>query len=105
VGAALSEVKRLHDRIPEQELHKAKEMIKGRLLLRTEDTRSMAGWVGSQELLRGEIKTVDDIVEIIDAVKADDLQRVANDIFTVDKVNLAVVGPYRSEARFQRLVE
>ncbi len=105
INAALSEVNRLRDGVPEHELHKAKEMVKGRLLLRTEDTRSMAGWVGAQELLRGEINTVDDIVDIIDAVQADDLQRIAGDIFNADKVNLAVVGPYRSEARFQRLVQ
>jgi predicted Zn-dependent peptidase len=105
INAALSEVKRLGDGVPEYELRKAKEMIKGRLLLRTEDTRSMAGWVGAQELLRGEINTVDDIVNIIDAVQADDLQRIAGDIFNANKVNLAVVGPYRSEARFQRLVQ
>ena len=39
------------------------QMTKGRLMLRTEDTRSMAGWVGGQELLMGKIKSVDEIVE------------------------------------------
>ena len=38
-------------RIPEAELHKAKELSKGRLLLRMEDTRSVSSWLGAQELL------------------------------------------------------
>ncbi|MEE9284732.1 MAG: pitrilysin family protein [Dehalococcoidia bacterium] len=104
VEGILGEVHRLKEPIPEGELHKAKEMTKGRLLLRTEDTRSMAGWVGGQELLLGEIKSVDEIVEIIDGLTAETLHRVANELLKPDRVSLAVVGPYRSQGRFQRLL-
>ena len=102
--AILGEIDRLKKRVPDHELHKAREMTKGRLLLRTEDTRSMASWVGAQELLLGEVKTIDEVVEIVESTTAEELERVAGALLVPGKVNLAVVGPYRSEARFHRLV-
>ena len=104
IHAILQEIERLKDRIPDAEFRKAREMTKGRMLLRTEDTRSMASWVGAQELLLGEVKSIDDVVDIVEGLTLDDLQRVARDLLTPDKVNLAVVGPYRSQARFERLI-
>lgn len=93
VSAILEELRRLKEEIPEVDLTKAKELSKGRLLLRMEDTRSVAGWLGAQELLLGEILTVDQVVSIIDSIRADDLLRVAQELFTANKLNLAVVGP------------
>lgn len=93
VTAILAELARLKEEIPEIDLVKAKELCKGRLLLRMEDTRSVAGWLGGQELLLGEILNVDEIVSIIDSIEGDDLLRVARKLFITDKLNLAVVGP------------
>ena len=42
-------------------------------MLRMEDTRNVAGWMGGQELLMGHIRTVDEVVSILDAVTASDL--------------------------------
>ncbi len=63
----------------------------------------MAGWVGAQELLNREVKTIDEIVGIIDGLTVDDLQRVARDVIAQGKLNLAEVGPFHSRARFERL--
>lgn len=90
--------------IPEAELRKAKELTKGRLLLRMEDTRSVSGWLGVQELLTGEVRSVDDVVEKVEAVTTDDLQRVANALFRVETLNMAIVGPFRSAKRFLPLL-
>src|SRR6266568_5508571 len=90
--------------VPEKELTKAKEFIKGRLQLRMEDTRAVASWLGGQELLRREILTVDDVLEIVDGVSAESLKRVASELWRTDAFRLAVVGPFRSEARFQKLL-
>jgi len=102
IGRAIQELHGLRERIPDEELAKAKAMVKGRLLLRTEDTRSMAAWVGVQDLLSEKVRTVDEVVKIIDAITVEDLQAVANDVITPDKLSLAVVGPFRSQARFDR---
>lgn len=86
--------------VPAQELVKAKELIKGGILLSMEDTHSIAGWFGRQEALRQEIWTVDQVTAQIDAVTVQDIQRVARAIFRNDWLNLAVVGPFKSDGKF-----
>ena len=98
VKAIVEEIYRLKDKVPETELTKAKELSKGRLLLRMEDTRSVAGWLGGQELLLGKILTVDELVSIVDSIQADDLLRVAQQLLIADKLNLAVVGPVKDKS-------
>lgn len=100
--ATLAEVGRLAEPIPEDELGRAKEFWKGRMLLRLEDTRSIASWLGAQELLLGQIYTVDDVIERVDRVQSAELQSLAARLFVPDKLCLAVIGPYRSEDRFAR---
>ncbi|MBI2867990.1 MAG: insulinase family protein [Chloroflexi bacterium] len=100
LGGILEQIYKLEDRVPEREVTKAKEMSKGRLLLRMEDSHAVSGWMGVQELLLGRIRTVDEVVDIIDAVTPRDMQRVAKQLLRPDQFNLAVVGPYRSEGRF-----
>ncbi len=103
--AILGELVRLRDeRIPEAEVIKAKEMGKGRLMLRMEDTRSVSGWMGGQELLTGRILSVDEVVSIVDAITASDMQRVAKELFLTSKVNLALVGPVRNKGRLEKLL-
>jgi predicted Zn-dependent peptidase len=100
----LTELQRAREPIPEMELSKAREYIKGRLQLRMEDTGSVASWLGRQELLRKQIMTVDEVLAIIEAVTVEDLQRVAEDLFKPELLNLAVVGPYRSASRFESVL-
>ncbi|MGH2598073.1 MAG: M16 family metallopeptidase [Dehalococcoidia bacterium] len=104
LGAILEQLALTKQGIPEAELRKAKELTKGRLLLRMEDTRSVSGWVGVQELLTGEVRSVDDVVEQVEAVTTEDLWRLANALFRTEALNVALVGPYRSEKRFQPLL-
>jgi len=104
IAAILEELAGLKEEVPALELTKAKELTKGRLLLRMEDTRSVAGWVGGQELLTGQIRTVDEVVSIVDAIAPQDLKRVAAQLLLTEKLNLAIVGPVAGEDRlFQSL--
>lgn len=105
VAAILEQLALTRDGIPEEELAKAKELTKGRLLLRMEDTRSVSGWLGVQEILAGRVRTVDEVVESIEAVTTDDLRRVANDLLRSDRLAMAVVGPFRSDRRFAPLLK
>lgn len=88
----------------EEELTKARELSKGRLMLRMEDTRSVSGWIGGQELLLGSVRSVEEAVAEMDAVTIDDLRRVAREYIVPAKSRLAVVGPYRSDKRFAPLL-
>jgi predicted Zn-dependent peptidase len=53
----------------------------------------VAGWGGVRELLHGELITPDEAVARVEAVTADDIQRVAGRIFATDAAKLAVIGP------------
>ena len=105
VRAILDELSKLKEPIHESELTKAKELTKGRLLLRMEDTRSVAGWLGAQEILIGEILTVDQVVSIIDTITADHLQEIAWEIIVNDRLRMAVVGPVEDEESLEELLK
>jgi len=97
IEAILKQLSGLKEPVRQEELTKAKELSKGRLALRMEDSRSVAGWTGGQETLNGYILTVDDVIEKIDVVTAEDLAKLASDLFAGDKLRLSVVGPVKEK--------
>lgn len=105
VSAVLEQLAELKNGIPEAELRKAKEISKGRLLLRMEDSRNVAGWLGGQEMLTDRILSLDDIVSIIDAITTDELNKVARDILVGEKIKLAVVGPLSDDGSLRKLLK
>lgn len=105
VKATLDELNRLKEEVPATELTKAKELFKGRILLRLEDSRSVAGWMGGQEILTGEIISVDDIIARVDAISAEELTDLAARLLTGDKLRLAVVGPVDPDAPLEDLLK
>jgi predicted Zn-dependent peptidase len=95
----------LKEPIPESELTKAKELSKGRMLLRMEDTRSVTSWMGGQEILTNEILTVDQTVAIIDAITTEQLTAMAKEILIGDRLRLAVVGPVQEPEKLEELLK
>ena len=91
--------------VSEAELSRAKELSKGHLLLRMEDTRSVTGWMGGQELLTGEILTVDQTVAIVDAITVEQIADVANELLIGDGLRLAVVGPVGDGDSLEKLLK
>ncbi|HEU0020687.1 MAG TPA: pitrilysin family protein [Dehalococcoidia bacterium] len=104
VQAIVGELHGMHLEVPLQELNKAKEYAKGRLLLRMEDSRSVAAWLGTQELLLGKIETVDEVVQQIDEITAADVARVAQRVLEEDQMRLAIVGPHRGDKLLRKLL-
>lgn len=106
VEVILEELARLKDQpVPEAELTKARELTKGRLFLGLEDSRNVASWLGSQELLLGRIQSVDEVVAQVEAVTSADIQRLARQLFIQGQLNLAIVGPFKKEGRFAGLLK
>jgi predicted Zn-dependent peptidase len=103
--AILEELARLKEIVPEAELSKAKELFKGRILLRMEDSRSVAGWLGGQEILTGEILTVDEVIAIVDAITAAELQKLAGEVLKGKELRLAVVGPISPDEPLEDLLK
>ncbi len=104
VGAIVGQLRRMCDEtVKPAELTKAKEFYKGRLLLQMESTNSVATWYGGQEALMGRIEDVDQTMAEIDTVTAEDVLRVARVLFS-QNLQLAAIGPFRSEAPFLKQI-
>ncbi len=105
IKAILEQLSLLRETVPESELSKAKELSKGRLLLRMEDSHNVAGWVGGQEILTERILSVDQVVSIIDAITADELKQLAQELLVGDRLRLAVVGRVAEEEPLEELLK
>jgi len=105
VRVILEQLSQLRERVPESELSKAKELSKGRLLLRMEDSRNVAGWVGGQEILTERILSVDQVVAIIDAITVDELKQLAEELMVGSQLRLAVVGPVGGDEPLEELLK
>lgn len=97
-------VKMTKEKVTSEELEKAKEYMKGRFILELEDSRATASMYASDELLEGELKTPEEIIKKIDVVDEDGVLEVAKDIFKEHMLNLVVIGPYKEEERFKKLL-
>lgn len=96
LAAILGELARLRDEtVPADELVKAKAYLAGGLELRMDDTRHLASWIGGQEALHERVFTLDEALEAVDAVTAEDVQALAATLFTDEALRLALVAPAR----------
>jgi len=105
IKAILEQLSQLKEIIPEPELSKAKELSKGHLLLRMEDSRSVAGWMGGQEILTERILSVDQVMSIIDAITTEELRQLAQELLVASQLRLAVVGPVAKDEPLEELLK
>lgn len=98
--AIVKELKLLKEKpVQEDELNKAKEHLSGRLVLQLETSDEVAEFYGGEEAITGEVRTPEEILEKIKGVSAEDIMKVANDIITDDRINLAAIGAISDEAK------
>jgi predicted Zn-dependent peptidase len=101
--AILVELARLRDEpIAAHELAKAKAYMSGGLELRMDETRHMASWLGGQEALHARVYTIDEALERVHEVTADEIQALAGRLFTDDALRMAVVAPPRVGGDLER---
>ena len=111
IKIVLTEYKRLtNELVSEEELNKIKSMLAGKLPLSLEGSDDVAQWYGRQLIiLKQQAKdeptlTPEEFIAKIQAVSAADIQRVAKEIFTNDRLNLAVISPSQDEAALKQLL-
>ncbi|MEK7578508.1 MAG: pitrilysin family protein [Patescibacteria group bacterium] len=92
-------------KISEEELDKAKEHLEGSLILSIETSDEMASFYGFQEILKRKIMESEELIKKIRAVTAVDILEVAQDIFRPEKMNLAIVGPFKNQKLFANLLK
>jgi predicted Zn-dependent peptidase len=90
--------------VPADELEKARGYAKGRFVLRLESPQGTIQYGLRREVLEGEIEEPEDLLERLDEVTVEDVQRVAKDLFEDKRLYLAVVGPFDDPARFEKLL-
>ena len=104
VNAVMAELRSLADHeVLADELSRAKEFTKGRLRLELETTNGVAFWLTYQELLMGEIKTIDEELALVEAVTAADVKRVAGELLA-RPIQMAVIGPFTRDGGFRLAV-
>jgi predicted Zn-dependent peptidase len=86
------------------ELEKARNFAKGRLVLSLEDPKGMISFGLRDEVLEGRLREPDEVLAALDRVTLEDVQRVAEDIVREERLNFALIGPFDEPERFERLL-
>ena len=81
-------------KVDDEELNRAKEFLKGKLTLRLEDSEEYAHLLARQFLLYSEQNELAEIFAKIDAVTADEIQKLAAEVFVPGNLRLAAIGPF-----------
>jgi predicted Zn-dependent peptidase len=104
IEAVLVECKKLRrELVSPQELKKTKECLIGNMKLSLESSDDIANFYGGQELLKREIKKIEEKTKEIRKVTAQEIKILAQDIFKNTKLNLALIGPFQDKNKFSKL--
>ncbi len=88
-----------------EEIQRAKDYLKGQTVISMESSSSVANFIAGQELGSGKILTLEEKFARIDRVTGEDIQRVARDIFVNNKLNLAIIGPFKNKKIFEKILK
>lgn len=75
------------------ELKRAKDHIRGKLMLAFEDSSAQADWYGRQWVFQRKLETPEVRLKRIDSVKSKDIQAIAKTLFSKKNMAVAVIGP------------
>jgi predicted Zn-dependent peptidase len=93
IAVVVGEVRRLkHERFPEDELRRAKDHLKGSLMLNLESTSSRMSHHARQEIYRDRPDDLDEMLAAIERVTADDVERLAKEFFHDGALAVTVLG-------------
>jgi predicted Zn-dependent peptidase len=84
-----------------EELEKSRNLAKGRFLLQLETPQGMIMFGLRREVLEDGAVEPSEVQEGLDAVTAEDVQRVAQDVIGANGLNLALIGPFGDAAKFE----
>jgi predicted Zn-dependent peptidase len=106
VTTITAELRRMADEeVPSDELEKGRNFSKGRFVLQLESPQGLIMYGLRREVLEGHAPEPTEVLAGLDAVTADDVQRVAQDVISGHGLNLAVIGPFDDAERFEKLLD
>jgi predicted Zn-dependent peptidase len=104
--AVLEECRKLKTyEVDEDELEKTKECLIGNMKLSLESSDDIANFYGAQELLKKKIVLAEDRAKELRKVTARDIKDLANSIFVDKNLNLALIGPFKEEKNFLKILK
>ncbi len=93
VTSVIQEFRNLkHDLIGEDELQRAKDHLKGSLMLSLESTSSRMSNLARQELYFDHFMSLDEMLDSIESVTREEVRMIAHEFFGADNVALAMLG-------------
>jgi len=105
VETIVAELRRIvAEPVPETELEKAKEYMKGRLVLQLESPQGLISFGLRREVIEGGAVDPAEVLAGLDAVSLEDIERVTREIIGERALHLALIGPFEDGERFERLL-
>ena len=107
ITVILTECKRLStEMVSDEELKKVKEYMVGNMLLELESSDAYTYFYGGQAILRRTLRSPKEVEKKIRAVKAEEIRKVAKQVFVPSSLNLALIGPFtqKDEKEFTDLL-
>jgi predicted Zn-dependent peptidase len=93
VRSVVSEFRKLKsDVVSGEELRRAKDQLKGSLMLSLESSTARMSNLARQEMYFDRFYTLDELIEKIESVTAEELQGLANEFFQTDSIAVTVLG-------------
>lgn len=106
VSTALEEYKKIvSEPVEETELKRVKDYLKGTTLIALEASNAVASFVGTEEMVTGRPMTIEEVFAKIDGVTSADILSAAREIIRPDKLNLALIGPFRDATLFETILK
>ncbi len=106
IAAIIEEfMKTIQEPIDKNELQRAKDHLTGHLMLGLETSDALAGFYGGQEVITGKMLPPQELTKKYQAVKAEEIMEVAKEIFQNNKLNLALIGPFKEKERFEKILK
>jgi predicted Zn-dependent peptidase len=95
----------VNKKVSDEELNKVKSFIIGNMKMSLESTDDVASFYGMQELMKNEIKTLEEKIKEIKKVTSMDIQKMAKIIFKTKNLNLAMIGPFKDSKEFKQVLK
>ena len=100
-----SEMKEIYiNKIPSSEINKLKEQLKGNYILGLEGLSNTMFGIGKAELMLGKVNTPDEILEKIDSITKDDIDKTIEYVFSDGIISLAAVGPNIKQEDLEKFI-
>ncbi|MEY2672121.1 MAG: hypothetical protein RL687_545 [Candidatus Parcubacteria bacterium] len=90
--------------VSDLELKKVKSFLSGNMKMSLEATDDIASYYGTQELMKGDMKTIEERIKLIEKVTSADIKKTAQKIFVNKNLTLAIIGPDKDSDSYKNIL-